>query len=233
MTTSDRRPTSLWTDSQKQQYDEWAKHYETYAKWLAGEPEKHQLYNTAVRYIGRKHTVTYYRGFVDAIGHAVAVVKNSFEGQQAVDTGLARTCYRNAMQTFDEYCYLLMGCLAAHVCEAHKKLPPRQADQYNVTADCRTAEKFQSNSEELQQQPLYSLALEAVPCQKSLEFYIGFRHGFEQLRKLVVKLYADNSDFNRPFEVLKAFFYLQSGFCIGLMIENWPSESVPSPAPPH
>lgn len=231
-TTTTRTATSSkngWTVEQKEHYDEWAKHYETYAKWLAAEPEKHQLFNMSVRNIDRRRQVAYYRGFVDAISHVIAVVQNSFESSSPSG---AQTKVRsdNAMQTFSEYCFLLLGCLATQIVEAHKRLAPTQAAKHNITADCRVAENFGAQSDNLESQPLYSVAYDALPSAKSFDFYIGFRDGFTQIGKIVERLYDSESTFKAPFNTLKAIFFLQSGFCIGLMIENWPRHLVPSAA---
>lgn len=68
---------------------------------------------------------------------------------------------------------------------------------------------------------------DALPKNKEKEFYIGYRDGFEQLVRIATKMYGDQKTFATPFTVLKSIFYIQSGFCVGLMIENWPRDKVP------
>lgn len=73
---------------------------------------------------------------------------------------------------------------------------------------------------------LGTIALEAIPSDKSATFYRGFRAGAEKHFKLAAGL-RDQAAHLNPMSILSSVLYIQSGFCIGLMLQNWPREKRP------
>jgi len=196
-----------WTEQQHRDFDEWSEHYATYEKWLSSKPDRHQLYDMSVRNIGRRGSLAYYRGFLDAVAHLVAVVQNSLEKESADRAA--------ALETLAEYGRLVLGCASEQLVE--RPLNDNDA-QGAATAAAETSDDA----------PLYEVAQNALPRGKEPDFYRGFVAGYEQLNRIVARVYADRATFTEPFAVLKSIFYLQSGFCIGCMIENWPPDRVPT-----
>ena len=201
-----------FTEKQRAMYDEWSIHYETYEKWLASKPEEHQLFNMSVRNLKRRESLAYYRGFIDAIAHLLAVVQNSI---QKVDT----QDVKDARATLAEYSRLLLGCVTERITMLEHN------GERNIQVD---KEANDDKHDENQDEALHTVARNALPADKTLDFYVGFRDGYQQLHRIVVHLYGEEKQFDEPFNVLQSVFYIQSGFVLGLMIENWPVEGVPS-----
>ena len=200
----------LWSTQQKQDFDEWALHFETYQKWLTKKPQEHQLYHISINHIKKKCSVEYYRGFLEAIAHMIAVIQNSLESAEAKK----EMKQIDLKRTFAEYCNVLLGYLSLQNLEKKTEKKPEEEleegenDEHKIISLLETAER-------------------AVPTGKSIEFYQGFRDGCEQMSRLVAMLYDEKKPFQEPFNVLKTIFIIQSGYSIGLMIENWPKERIP------
>lgn len=206
-----------WTEQQHRDFDEWSEHYATYEKWLSSKPDEHQLYDMSVRNIGRRGSLAYYRGFLDAVAHLVAVVQNSLEKESADRAAALETLADDraaALETLAEYGRLVLGCASEQLVER----PLDDTDAQGAAAAAETSDDA----------PLYEVAQNALPRGKEPDFYRGFVAGYEQLNRIVARVYADRATFTEPFAVLKSIFYLQSGFCIGCMIENWPTDRVPT-----
>lgn len=197
-----------WTDQQKTDYDEWAAHFETYQKWLSKKPQEHQLFNMSVRNIKRKSSVEYYRGFLESIAHIIAAIQNSLESEEAKkEVGIERL-----KQTFNEYCHALIGYLSDN--PEKKKISTNNDDD-------------DDEEKQVQETSLIATVNRAVPAGKPKDFYVGFRDGCEQMTRLITTVYDEKKHIDQPFNVLKTIFIIQSGFCIGLMVENWPTDRIP------
>ncbi len=198
----------VFTKQQKEDYDEWAAHYETYQKWTMKKPQEHEMYNMSVKNIKRDCSVEYYRGFLEAIAHIIAVVQNSLETDQGKkDVDLKKT--------FSEYCHVLIGSLV----EKNSKHGGGGNDNNNDN---------ETDEEEEKDLSLLETAQKAIPPGKTKDFYVGFQQGCEQICRFVTTLYDEKQAIKEPFNVLKVVFIIQSGFVIGLMIENWPQHRRPS-----
>lgn len=188
-----------WTEKEHVDYDEWCEHFATYQKWLTSKPQDHQLFNMSVKNIKRQGSLAYFRGYVDAIAHLVAVVQQTVEKCKTTEKD-------DAKQTLAEYGRLLLGCTVEKIQSNHSQ---------TISVE---------NTENVQ---LFEIVSNVLPLDKEKEFYVGYKDGYEQMNRIVAKIYSDQKTFPKPFEVLKSIFYIQSGFCVGVMIENWPKNMIP------
>jgi len=211
---------SSTTAAQFEHFDQWSVYYELHRNWKASQPQNDVLFKSATEKVPRDQPHDFYIGYNDGLAHILLVSQKVLETAQR-----AEQTHANKTQAKDAECNLreALACFT---------------DYMSVLATCIDHVAKQKSLPNLgYKRGLYEFAMNAIAQNKSEAYYRGFSVACTMAGRVASNLYAPQSLFikqtqgecnSRAYCTLVNIVALQSNFAVGLMLDVWPSDQMPT-----